>query len=232
MIDVAIELPVLLAVVEVSDVRPDSGAAAFDELTACAARHHAAAAAAGVTSPGAVDGVETARSLFRALGIDPTRHRPCSEALLKRALRGAAQPRVSTLVDVGNWCALDFLLPLGVYDRERVVGPVVLRRGRAGETYLAISGREINLADRYALADDEGPFGSPITDSQRTAIRATTRIAAIMIYAPPRHTAERLRDQAALLGERVVATCGGTVTQCEVIGGVGRSRIGGPSDRT
>ncbi|MEL6821236.1 MAG: phenylalanine--tRNA ligase beta subunit-related protein, partial [Calditrichota bacterium] len=63
-----------------------------------------------------IPGVEHARRFFRAIGIEPTRRRPSSEALLNRALKNKGFYSVNELVDVGNWCSLDFLLPIGIYD--------------------------------------------------------------------------------------------------------------------
>src|SRR5436853_233573 len=36
-----------------------------------------------------------ARALYRSYGIDPTRHRPSSEALLRRVRRGDGLPRIN-----------------------------------------------------------------------------------------------------------------------------------------
>jgi DNA/RNA-binding domain of Phe-tRNA-synthetase-like protein len=228
MLDVSLHLPVRLAVIAFDDVQVTRDETVMEPFEACAGRYHAAYAARGVTAPGGVEGVEVARDLFHALGIDPTRHRPCSEALLNRALKGKPQPHVNSLVDVGNWCALDFLLPLGIYDRASLGGRVVLRQGAAGETYEAINHREINLEGRYVLADDEGPFGSPITDSQRTAVSEATTKAVVIMYAPPSFGHERLVAAADELAARVTSFCGGATVQNQVSGGaIGTSRAAG-----
>lgn len=203
---VTVDLPIQLAVLEFEGIRVGRGDAAFAGLSACAARCRAET---DTTAPGAVPGIETARTLFRTLGIDPTRRRPSSEAMLRRALKDQSLPQVNDLVDVGNWCSLDSLLPLGVYDRDRVRGGVVLRQGRPGESYAAISNRDINLDRRYLLADDEGPFGSPMTDSKRTCVTEATTNAAVFIYAPADFPTTRLEEHAGAFSERVERCCGG-----------------------
>ena len=40
---------------------------------------------------GQVDGVSEARALYRKIGLDPTKTRPSSEALLRRILKGRVQ---------------------------------------------------------------------------------------------------------------------------------------------
>ncbi len=108
-------------------VRAKDPALAAEVDASCAelrARH------AGVPS-GSVPGVEEARGLYKALGIDPTKTRPSNEALLRRALKGEALYRINTLVDALNLASLRSQLPFGLYDLAKVEPPVTLRRGGA-----------------------------------------------------------------------------------------------------
>ncbi len=216
---VTLDLPIRIGVLEFEGIRIDDGHEAFDGLTACAARHRADAIARGTSTPGAVPGVGHARVLFHTLGIDATRRRPSSEALLNRALKDKPLPRVNTLVDVGNWCSLDFLLPLGVYDRDKLRGTIALRAGRPGEAYEAIGDKVVNLAGRFLLADDDGPFGSPMTDSRRTCVSAATQNALVLIYAPSDYDFGRLDTQARVFAERVERCCGGRTARISLVEG-------------
>ena len=72
------------------------------------------------------------RAMYRRTGLDPTKRRPSSEALLRRVRKGEGLPRINTLVDVCNWCSLEFQLPYGLYDLDRVDGEVTLRLGTGG----------------------------------------------------------------------------------------------------
>ncbi len=47
------------------------------------------------------------RAMYKRCGIDPTRTRPSSEALLRRVRRGDPLPRVNSLVDIVNWCSAE-----------------------------------------------------------------------------------------------------------------------------
>ena len=51
---------------------------------------------------GTVGDVARARALYRRFGVDPTRVRPSSEALLRRLKKGDPLPRINSLVDVAN----------------------------------------------------------------------------------------------------------------------------------
>ncbi len=55
--------------------------------------------------PADIAGLAPARELYRAFGIDPTRTRPSSEALLRRALQGKPMPKILNAVDVCTLCS-------------------------------------------------------------------------------------------------------------------------------
>ncbi len=124
------------------------------------------------------------RAMYRRVGIDPTRTRPSNEALLRRLRRGDPLPRINSLVDVCNWCSVELQLPYGLYDAARVHGPVELRLGRDGEAYAGIRKDVVHVAGRITLADEEGPFGNPTSDSGRTMITTATTDALVVIFAP------------------------------------------------
>jgi DNA/RNA-binding domain of Phe-tRNA-synthetase-like protein len=134
--------------------------------------------------PVGIPGVAEVRALFHRLGVDPTKTRPSSEALLRRVVQGKGLPRVNLAVDVCNLCSLEHQLPLGLYDRENVRGTVRARAGREGEGYPGIRKQRVNLAGRLLLADDDGPFGAPTSDSERTSVVSTTTRLLVVVFCP------------------------------------------------
>ena len=123
------------------------------------------------------------RSLFRAAGCDPTRYRPSSEALLRRLLKGEDLPAIHPLVDLNNCLSVALAVPCCIVAEGSFTPPVVLRAGRAGESYESLRG-PFNLEGKPLLADAEGPFGTPITDSQRVKVTGDTRGAWMVAYLP------------------------------------------------
>ena len=89
-----------------SIVRP--GVLWFDGATVIERDHRmdaplaAAEAAVRINPP-----VETTavRTMYKRVGIDPTKTRPSSEALLRRVRKGDTLPRINSMVDVCNWCS-------------------------------------------------------------------------------------------------------------------------------
>jgi DNA/RNA-binding domain of Phe-tRNA-synthetase-like protein len=163
--------------------------------------------------PGAAD----ARTLYKALGIDPTKTRPSNEALLRRVLKGEGLYTVNTLVDALNLSSLRFQLPFGLYDRDRISGAVVLRRGRAGESYEGIRKGPVNLEGRPVLADDQGPFGNPTSDSARTMITLDTRRALVTVYAPAGYVKARLEAVLDGTRETLARWCGGEAVERAIV---------------
>lgn len=130
------------------------------------------------------DEVAAVRTMYKRVGIDPTKRRPSSEALLRRVRKGEGVPRINSMVDVCNWCSLEFQLPYGLYDAAHIVGDAELRIGRAGESYPGIRKDEVNVGGRITLADQVGPFGNPTSDSARTMVTTTTTKAMLVVFAP------------------------------------------------
>jgi len=128
--------------------------------------------------------VTAVRTMYKRVGLDPTKTRPSSEALLRRVRKGDTLPRINSMVDVCNWCSLEFQLPYGLYDAARIDGDVELRIGRAGESYPGIRKDDVNVGGRIALADRVGPFGNPTSDSARTMVTTQTTKALLVVFAP------------------------------------------------
>lgn len=174
--------PALTAIVRpvcaaVEPVVVSTDSSTLDEaLRAAAERLRAGDVPADVTS--------AVRTLYKRIGIDPTKTRPSSEALLRRVRKGDPLPRVNSLVDVINWCSVETQLPYGLYDLDRIEGPVTMRLGRAGESYAGIRKDEVRVDGRLVLADDIGPFGNPTSDSLRTCVTTSTTRALVVIFAP------------------------------------------------
>jgi DNA/RNA-binding domain of Phe-tRNA-synthetase-like protein len=122
------------------------------------------------------------RAGYKALGKDPARYRGSAEALLRRILSGKGFPQINSVVDIINLISVESRLPIGLYDLAQVKGDIVFRPGRAGETYKGIGKYDLNLEGLPVFSDEQGPHGSPTSDSERTMVTPATRnIAAILV---------------------------------------------------
>jgi DNA/RNA-binding domain of Phe-tRNA-synthetase-like protein len=157
------------------------GATVVDREARLNAPLAAAEAAVRINPPSEVTAV---RTMYKRVGLDPTKTRPSSEALLRRVRKGDTLPRINSMVDVCNWCSLEFQLPYGLYDASRIEGDVELRLGANGESYAGIRKDEVHVDGRITLADRIGPFGNPTSDSARTMVTPATTRALLVVFAP------------------------------------------------
>jgi DNA/RNA-binding domain of Phe-tRNA-synthetase-like protein len=167
-----------------------------------------AAAATGVRNTPPEESASV-RTMYKRVGIDPTKTRPSNEALLRRVKKGQPLPRVNSLVDVINWCSVEFQLPYGLYDDARIRGAVVMRLGLDGEEYAGIRKDVVHLAGRITLLDDDGPFGNPTSDSARTMVTPATTEAMVVVFAPVDTDRGRLAGVLNTTAARITDIAGG-----------------------
>jgi DNA/RNA-binding domain of Phe-tRNA-synthetase-like protein len=153
------------------------------------------------------DVMAAVRAMYRRTGVDPTKTRPSSEALLRRVRRGDAFPRVNSLVDVINWCSLERQLPYGLYDLAAIEGLLSIRLGREGEAYAGIRKDVVHLTGRLVLADERGAFGNPTSDSWRTRVTTETTSALVVVFAPAALPVDVATLALATTRERIAAFC-------------------------
>jgi DNA/RNA-binding domain of Phe-tRNA-synthetase-like protein len=189
---------------------------AFDGVTVVEHDHRLDAAFAEAEAwlraggAGLDEALQRTRALYRGIGLDPTKTRPSSEALLRRVRRGEALPRVNTIVDLCNWCSVETQIAFGVYDRDRLAGDALaLRLGAEGEGYEGIRKDRVNVAGRLTLVDAEGPFGNPTSDSLRTSVSAATTRVLFVLFVPAATPAADYARAVSLTAERVTAFAGG-----------------------
>jgi DNA/RNA-binding domain of Phe-tRNA-synthetase-like protein len=159
-----------------------------------------------VAKSGEVPAAGRARELYRRFGLDPTRVRPSSEALLRRLKKGEPMPRINSLVDVANAMSVQLQVPVGLYDLDKVKGDeLVIRLGAEGEGYTGIRKERVNVAGRICVADAEGPCGNPSADSARTMITTATERAAWIYFLPVREDdIDRTAELVAVFGRGLI----------------------------
>jgi DNA/RNA-binding domain of Phe-tRNA-synthetase-like protein len=134
---------------------------------------------------GEIATVKKIRAIFHRSGLDPTRYRPSSESLLRRAVKAKGLYFINSVVDLINYFSLKMLCPMGLFDADLVKPPIVWRPGREGETYEGIGRDRLNLVNFPLLADSEGPFGSLVSDSMKTRVTETCTRIIWFTFAPP-----------------------------------------------
>lgn len=127
--------------------------------------------------------VAAIRKLFRAAGCDPTRYRPSSEALIRRLVKGEDLPVIHPFVDLNNCLSVELAVPCCASADGSFTPPVTLRAGRPDETVQSMRG-PFNLEGKPLMEDPQGPFSTPITDSERVRVGEGTERVWIVAYLP------------------------------------------------
>ena len=73
-------------------------------------------------------------------------------------------------------------LSVGSYDLAQIHGAIVLRKAEAGEGYTGIGKDFLDMENMLVLADDEGIFGSSMSDSTRAMVTESAKDILVVIY--------------------------------------------------
>jgi len=136
--------------------------------------------------------VGAVRRMYRRIGWEPTRYRPSSEAMIRRIIKDKGLYRINNIVDLANVVSIRFHLLMGLYDSAKINGTITFDVGRENEVYEGISKPVIHAADKLILRDDDGIFGNPTADSNRTRITSETKRCLALFFTPPEVAENRL----------------------------------------
>ena len=131
------------------------------------------------------EGINEWRKIFRDTGKDPNRYRHSAEALYRRVKKQQYIQPVNSAIDLNNFFSLQYGLPIGVYDSNKLKGDITIRIGREGEQYEGLNGRSNSLHNLIVSTDEAGPFGSPFVDSERSMVTEATEAALHIVYLRP-----------------------------------------------
>ena len=129
-----------------------------------------------------IPGIRGSRAAYKAFGRNPGRYRVSSEALLRRVRRGDDLYHINSVVDVNNLISIESGLSVGSYDLAHTQGTITLRKAENGEGYTGIGKDFLDMENMLVLADDEGIFGSSMSDSTRAMVTEQTKDVLVVIY--------------------------------------------------
>ncbi len=118
------------------------------------------------------------RAFHWTYGMDPTKKRGSSEAVLRRVLQGKNLWRISDLVDIVNLSSAYHKIPISLIDAAKIDGQLTLRQARKDEEFHRIGGEVITCRGReVVLADEIGIvcYGYAIHDSERTKVTSESK---------------------------------------------------------
>jgi Uncharacterized conserved protein len=156
-----------------------------------------------------IPGVSEWRAVFKKVGTDPSRYRPSQEALLRKIKKDGQPHRIHSAADLNNFFSVQYGIPLGIYDLDRIEPPVRLTIGSSEDHYDGLNGRVMHMEDKIVSADGNGAFGSPIVDSKRTCVTEKTKNALQIVYLRPSMSDAEARKLTSKIGEMFTQVHGG-----------------------
>jgi phenylalanyl-tRNA synthetase beta chain len=106
-------------------------------------------------------------------GFDPSA--PTPDWMARRIQLSGMRP-ISLAVDVTNYVMLELGQPIHGFDRDKLAGPIVVRRAREGERLRTLDGVDRNLSvEDLLITDDSGPIGlAGVMGGETTELCETT----------------------------------------------------------
>lgn len=118
------------------------------------------------------------RDFFWRVGVDPTKTRPASEALVRRILAGKSLPAISTVVDAYNLASAQSGIPIAAFDADLLKGDLSLRFAKGGEKFLGIGmGAAVVLKENQVVMTDANGIIAiyPYRDADATKVTRSTK---------------------------------------------------------
>ncbi len=163
-----------------------------------------------------VPAIRAYRDFFWRVGIDPTKTRPASEALLRRVVQGKDLPLINTLVDSYNIASMETHVPLAVFDTAKVQGDTVMRMAVTGEKFqgIGMTAEETLTGKEVVVQDDRMLIAVyPYRDAGFSKVMTETKDVSIMVCGVPGIELSRLDEARRLSAEFITRFCGGKAAE-------------------
>ncbi len=158
------------------------------------------------------------RDFFWRLGVDPTKVRPASEALLRRILANKGLPRVSAIVDAYNLASVKTLLTFSAFDLVRIEPPLSVRFSREDEIVTLIGHRKKKLTGKEIVLTDSAKILCVYVhgDVDETKVTDSTKDVLLVAYGIPGMSKQELKEGMSVAAGYVKRFVGGKVVVEEV----------------
>jgi DNA/RNA-binding domain of Phe-tRNA-synthetase-like protein len=154
------------------------------------------------------------RDFFWRVGVDPTKTRPASEALIRRVLRGRSLPRINTFVDAYNLASMEAAVPLAAFDMAWLSGDLLMREATMGEEFLGIGmEKPVILEGGEVVVEDGEKLVAiyPYRDAEVAKITVDTEDILMLVCGVPNVGSDILKQAERISAEYVTRFCGGSL---------------------
>ena len=150
------------------------------------------------------------RDFFWKIGIDPTKTRPASEALIRRIIQGKPLPKINTLVDSYNLASMKSRVPLAAFDSDRISPDLLLRFAERDEKFTGIGMKTPVVLKGNELviqSGDELIALYPHRDADKSKITLSTKNVVIVVCGVPGIADETLENAQTIVEGYIAKFC-------------------------
>jgi len=154
------------------------------------------------------------RDFFWRVGVDPTKTRPASEALIRRVLRGRPLPKINTFVDAYNLASMEAAVPLAAFDMAWLSGDLLMREAESGEEFLGIGMKKPVVLDGGEVVVEDGEklvAIYPYRDAEVAKITVESEDIMMLVCGVPNVGSDVLGRAERISKEYVTRFCGGSL---------------------
>ena len=150
------------------------------------------------------------RDFFWKIGIDPTKVRPASEALIRRVVQGKPLPTINTLVDSYNLASMESRIPLAAFDSDKISLNLLLRFAEKNEQFTGIGMKSPVLLEGNELVIESGDdiiALYPHRDADKSKVTLSTHAVLIVVCGVPGIPGESLMNARTVAEEYIMRFC-------------------------
>jgi DNA/RNA-binding domain of Phe-tRNA-synthetase-like protein len=158
-------------------------------------------------------GYRAYRDFFWRVGIDPTKTRPASEALVRRILAGKPLPTINTAVDSYNLASALSGVPIAAFDADKLHGDLIMRFASEGEPFKGIGMKEPIMLkpNQVVICDRENLIAVyPYRDSDDTKVTMGTKKMHVVACGVPGIGRDSVRSAYGMCADFLQKYCGGS----------------------
>ncbi|MDQ1281444.1 MAG: hypothetical protein QG670_2709 [Thermoproteota archaeon] len=152
------------------------------------------------------------RDFFWRIGVDPTKNRPATEALIRRILGGGTIPTINTLVDAYSLASIETEIALAVFDIKKMKSELIMHPSKVGEKFVGIGMDKpmIFQGGEVVVSDSEKPIAVyPHRDAEDTKVTMATKDIILMVCGVPGINIETLYQASKTAVEYIYKFCDG-----------------------
>ncbi|KPV63214.1 MAG: phenylalanyl-tRNA synthetase subunit beta [Candidatus Bathyarchaeota archaeon BA1] len=162
--------------------------------------------------------IKAYREFYKVMNVDPTKIRPPTEYLLRKAIAGRF-PSINNLVDSCLLASVKHWAIVSVYDLDKVRGTPVVTLSKWMETFQLIDGRMASpTVAEVVLRDDEKILTAyAMGDAKATMVTPQTKNALIVAWNAPGISQQQVEAALNLAIDYAKRFCQATIEKSEIL---------------